>query len=258
MKPFFAFIISVIVTSSNAQPVDSLVAGNHPIEKQRVNFRENQKLTARSLLVPLSLVTYGFISLKIHTLKNLDLSTKEEIREDHPQFATKLDNYLQYSPAFAVYSLNALGIKGKNNLRDRTMLYALTTLITTGIVSPLKRITAVQRPDQSSFTSFPSGHTATAFAAAEFLNQEYGHISPWYSIGGYTIASATGLIRMYNNKHWLSDIVEGAGIGILSTKIAYWTYPALKRILFKKKITKVVALPFHQKKCTGIALAYAF
>jgi membrane-associated phospholipid phosphatase len=47
------------------------------------------------------------------------------------------------------------------------------------------------------------------------------------------MATATGFLRMYNDKHWFSDVMAGAGIGILSTKIAYWLYPLLKNVIFK-------------------------
>ena len=52
--------------------------------------------------------------------------------------------------------------------------------------------------------SFPSGHTATAFMTATMLNKEYGHKSPWIGVGAYGMATATGLMRMANNKHWLN------------------------------------------------------
>ncbi|PIH02800.1 hypothetical protein CS542_03390 [Pedobacter sp. IW39] len=50
--------------------------------------------------------------------------------------------------------------------------------------------------------SFPSGHTANAFAA-EFLNQEYRDVSPWIGYAVYTVATASRVLRMYNNKHWV-------------------------------------------------------
>jgi membrane-associated phospholipid phosphatase len=100
-------------------------------------------------------------------------------------------------------------------------------------VGGIKLISHVQRPDGSNYMSFPSGHTATAFACAEFLYQEYKDVSVWYGIAGYTIAAGTGFMRMYNNRHWLTDVVAGAGFGILSTKIAYWVFPGIKRLFFK-------------------------
>lgn len=63
------------------------------------------------------------------------------------------------------------------------------------------------------------------------LTKEYGHKSSWIGIGAYSVASATGLMRMANNKHWLSDVLTGAGIGILSTEVGYY----LADLIFKEK-----------------------
>ena len=91
------------------------------------------------------------------------------------------------------------------------------------------------RPNASGWKSFPSGHTATAFVGAEFLFQEYKEKSIWIGIGGYTVAMLIGISRVYNNKHWVSDVITGAGIGILSTKIVYKTYPYLQKKNYKKE-----------------------
>ena len=98
-------------------------------------------------------------------------------------------------------------------------------------VNSLKYSCRVMRPDGSSRNSFPSGHTATAFMAATMLHKEYGHRSPWYSIGGYTVATITGVTRQLNNRHWMSDIMVGAGIGILATELGYF----LADLIFKEK-----------------------
>ncbi len=211
-----------------------------------------------TLIIPVACITYGVISLHSSGLKKLDADTKYEIKEDHPGYATKLDNYLQYTPALAVYGLNAAGIKGKNNLRDRTIIYGISTLLSSATVLSLKKITKVERPDGSGANSFPSGHTTTAFAAAEFLREEYKDQSPWYGIAGYGAAAATGILRLYNNRHWVSDVVAGAGFGVLSTKIAYWIYPALKRKLFKNKPMHAIVMPFYQNHSTGFAMVYHF
>jgi hypothetical protein len=87
------------------------------------------------------------------------------------------------------------------------------------------------RPDGSSHNSFPSGHTATAFMTAMMLSKEYGGENPWYSIAGFTISTVTGLTRMANNRHWLSDVLAGAGFGILSTETGYF----LADLIFRDK-----------------------
>lgn len=127
-------------------------------------------------------------------------------------------------------------------------------------VLSLKSITHIQRPDGSAFNSFPSGHTATAFASAEFLWQEYKDVSIWYGISGYAIAAATGAFRIYNDKHWLTDVVAGAGIGILSTKIAYWINPFIQKKIFnsKEKNTMSSIAPFYNGKQVGIGFLRTF
>jgi hypothetical protein len=88
------------------------------------------------------------------------------------------------------------------------------------------------RPDGSTANSWPSGHTATSFVGATILHKEYGLTrSPWYSVAGYGVATATGVMRVLNNRHWISDVMSGAGIGILSAELGY----ALCDLLFKGK-----------------------
>lgn len=261
MKKIFVSISLIFVfyfciaQHSDSSSVKTTILPNKLQVTERVKDR---KQTITSLILPSAAIAYGFISLQKNGLKNLNTSTKIEITEDRNPPVTKIDNYLQYSPVVAAYALNALGIKGKNNLRDRTIIYALTTVITTAIVTPLKHITKEQRPDGSNYQSFPSGHTATAFAAAEFMRQEYKDVSPWYGVLGYGAAAATGILRLYNNKHWVGDVVTGAGFGMLSTKLAYWIYPAIKRKLFKDKPVNVMVMPYYQNKVGGISMVYNF
>jgi len=214
-------------------PNYSLIDTNH--NKRLVTSSKNLCAKWQSFSPPAALITYGLLAQGNNSLKKLDYSTQYEIIEDHPGFSTKIDNYLQCSPAFAVYFLNAVGVKGKNNFMDRTIIISLSTIITSGLVTSIKSISHVQRPDGSSFNSFPSGLTAIAFAGAEFLRMEYKDVSPWYGIAGYVVAAATGALRLYNNRHWLSDVIAGAGFGILSTKLAYIIYHPLQKKLFKNK-----------------------
>ncbi len=150
----------------------------------------------------------------------------------------------------SVYALNGLGVKGNNNFRDRTFILATSYLLMGSTVAILKNTTHVMRPDGSSDNSFPSGHTATAFMGAEFLYQEYKDVSVWYGVAGYTVAAATGFFRMYNDRHWLTDVAAGAGIGMLSTKVAYWSYPFIRRTFSidshkYKTDTNALILPYY-------------
>ena len=81
----------------------------------------------------------------------------------------------------------------------------------------------------SDYSSFPSGHTLTGFAVASAVTAEtrrwWPH-STWYiapvMYGG---ASLIGLSRMYNNKHWASDVMLGAAIGTLAgSKVVQYSH----------------------------------
>lgn len=212
----------------------------------------------QSFIIPAAFLTYGIVALNENPFNTLDRDTRAELQEDHPRFAAHVDNYSQFAPAAAVFILNFSGIKGKNSIKDAAFIYVISTAIMGGTVSTLKSKIHRLRPDGSAFNSFPSGHTATAFAAAEFLKQEYKDLSPWYGYAGYTVAIATGTLRMYNNKHWFSDVVAGAGIGIISTKLSYLVYPALKKLFKPSKRSNVVLMPTYNDKLFGLAYSARF
>ena len=113
--------------------------------------------------------------------------------------------------------------------------------------------------DKPSDYSFPSGHTATAFMGAEFLYQEYKDISPWIGYSGYLIAATTGYLRIYNNRHYLNDVVAGACIGIISTKFAYWLYP---KVFTKSKCHHsnfhTISTPFYADGKVGVNVCMSF
>jgi hypothetical protein len=223
--------------------------------------RVQRRWTAKRLFIPVTCIAYGIASLHNSTLKDLNEGTRDEVWDEHEHPLLKLDDYLQWAPAIAVYGLNLAGIKGKSGFIDRSLIYGISMTMVTVIVQAGKRITREWRPDLSDNNSFPSGHTATAFASAEFLRIEFKDVSPWYGVAGYAVAVATGWLRVYNDKHWLSDVVAGAGIGILSTDFAYHVYPLIKRTFegHKKVHNKqVIIYPFYRQGAVGLGIVKVF
>ncbi len=177
---------------------------------------------------------------------------------------TKVDNYLQYAPMVMAYGAYFAGWKGQHNLKDRTILLAMSAATMAAVVNVSKRAFKEQRPDSGAKNSFPSGHTATAFMGAEFLWQEYRTTQPWLGYTGYGLAALTGYLRMHNERHWVNDVVAGAAIGMLSTKFAYWLYPKIfhegssrGKGAKKRKVT-AFGVPYCSSEGAGVNMALVF
>lgn len=222
-----------------------------------ISTTDNSKIKATKFIVPGVLIGYGVLATETKLFKKINFDTRNEIREDHPTFATGLDNYTQFVPGAAAFALKAFGVQGESSLRKSAIVYAMSLGISTAIVVPTKSLTHQERPDGSNFKSFPSGHTAFAFANAEFLRREYWNTSPWIGVAGYAVATGTGIWRMYNNKHWLGDVAAGAGVGILSTTLSYWLYDKLHLDGNNKK-SSTMLYPSYNNKQFGIGLVKNF
>jgi hypothetical protein len=260
-KPVLVSIISILVFQSvQAQYTDTAktIFAKPDTNSLKINLQNKNRLTTKSLLVPGIMIAYGFTAIENDGLQRFNAEIKDEVYTENPHKKVSIDNYLQFAPAAAVYGLNAMGIKGKHNLRDRSMIYLMSNIILTSTVFSVKNISHQLRPDGSAYSSFPSGHTAEAFASAEFMRQEYKDVSPWYGIAGYAMAATTGYLRLYNNKHWFGDVVAGAGIGIVSTKMAYWLYPKIQHKLFKDKPISTIVIPAYQNGTFGLGLVHKF
>lgn len=249
-----------ILTSvfGKAQNNDSIQVQETPKDSTTAINTEKNTLNYKNLIIPTTLVGYGVASLSVSGFKQLNFSTRDEINEHKPDHI-RLDNYTQFAPAALVYGLNAFGVEGKHNFRDRTIIYGTSMLITSAIVVPLKHVVKEERPDRSNDLSFPSGHTAIAFASAQFMFREYKDTNFLLGISGYSLAVFTGVYRMLNDKHWVGDVAAGAGFGILSTELAYWLYPKINNLLGgKNKNTATMVMPFYQDKSVGIGFVKSF
>jgi membrane-associated phospholipid phosphatase len=158
------------------------------------------------------------------------------------QPALQSANILQYSPAGIMLLLKAAGVKGRSDWPRMITADGAAVAIQAGITNALKYTLRRERPDGRANNSYPSGHTATAFMCAHMLHKEYGEtMSPWISVGGYGIAATTGIFRVIANRHWCSDVMAGAAVGIFSTEVAY----GLTDILFgEHDLSKPVVAPY--------------
>lgn len=181
------------------------------------------RFTRKQPVVPSILIIAG-IGANGNGKEDIKNEFVEKRNEIIPKFKTSLDNYLQFSPIALTYGFEAIGMKPKTDILNRSVILLKSELLMMASVTALKNASHILRPDSSAYTSFPSGHTAQAFAAAALLSEEYGYRYKWVPYLSYGLASTVGVLRMANNKHYISDVLVAAGIGILSTKVSYWTH----------------------------------
>lgn len=156
----------------------------------------------------------------------LDASVKAQVAQWRGDSGpVKADNPLQYLPA-AVYAGLGFAGAGDGNIAEYLAAGATAYTVEAVLVNGFKYTACRMRPDGSRANSFPSGHTATAFTGAELVRLEYG---PWWGAGAYLVASGVGFLRIYNNRHWFTDVLAGAATGVLSANVAWRLLPLERR-----------------------------
>jgi membrane-associated phospholipid phosphatase len=241
-------ISAQVATNENKQPTESITEYNL---SQFPNLKANKKLILKSALLPFSLISAGVI---IESLPDHTVFSKTRIQH-HVQiklngFSTSIDDYMQFLPIATLYGLKLSGFKSRSDIFNQAILTVKSEVLMGTIVKSMKYLIHDSRPDGSSDNSMPSGHTAQAFVSAALLDMEYRDLSPWISVGGYLCATATGLLRVANNRHWASDVLIGAGIGIGTVKLVYFTH----RYKWRKP-NNYSLIPFLYKDGGGVAFA---
>ena len=221
---------SLLIFIGNAQTKDSISS-----------IKNQDKLLYKQFIAPVALVTAG--ALLLNTKLNGDLQANAN-RFFGENFHTSADNYLQFVPIAQIYLGKTFGFQPKNNFKQQTINIVVANVIMGTVVFATKNITNQERPDHSDNLSFPSGHTATAFTNATLLYYEYKDSNLWYASSGFLFATATGILRIANNKHYTSDVLAGAGIGLTSgLVVSYWN--PFKSMTFGKK-NKTTAFVYPQ------------
>ena len=215
-------------------------------------------ISLKSFILPGALIALGTWGNENDWFVGRNKDIRDELQEDKHS-SIIIDDYTQFAPFAATYALGAFGIKAKHTFKQRVIVGCIAVGISQLFVQSLKYTVKTERPDHSKRNSFPSGHTTMAFVGAEMLWQEYKDYSPWIAYSGYAVAAGTGFLRMYNNRHWLSDVIAGAGFGMLSTKLAYWLYPKIWPNKSKGICAGVNVLPVsYGKNNIGLSMTLDF
>ena len=222
---------------SHAQTDSTIVLmGNKPAISvpvdMKISSREfNKNRLHHSFYLAVPVATVGL------AIMPADHAIRNRVVNGMPGFHTSVDDYIQYAPLATQLAMSMCGVQGRSKNRWQVLATdAMAAAMMAVMVNGMKYSIGRTRPNGGE-GSFPSGHTATAFMGATLLAHEYGHKSVWIPIAGYSVATATGVMRILNNRHYASDVLVGAAIGILSAELAYWATDAIfnDRKLFKTR-----------------------
>ena len=224
----------------------------------QTSFNFNDSIKKSSLLkksiVPLSLIGLGVIINKSNFEKRLQTDIRNKVGNN---YEFKIDDYLQFAPIFELYGADILGVKAKNHWFDQTKNLFISNIASSTITFFLKKLTGKMRPNGIGYRSFPSGHTTFAFTNATVLYNEFKETSPVLAYSGFAFATTTGAYRMINNKHWFSDVLVGAGIGILVTELVYHFEP-FKNFNPFKETKNITLIPQFNDENYGVYFSYSF
>ena len=231
------FIFLLFFSQSFSQKKDSLRA--HKVYVQNI--------------LPATLIISGSIISGSKFEKKLQTNLRDKVGNN---FEFKIDNYIQYAPIAELYIADIAGVKAKNHWFDQTKYLLISNIISSLITHGLKNITRKTRPNGADY-SFPSGHTSFSFTNASVLHQEFKTSAPVFAYSGYLFSTTTGIFRMLNNKHWLSDVLVSAGIGILVTNMVYYFKPFKNFNPFKKN-KRLSFYPLIENKVYRLKISYHF
>lgn len=231
-------------------------------EQRDTLFRatKHEYFRPQQLILPGALLAVGAWGVENGWLRHIDREVNKGMKDLSGGRTTGLDDYLRFAPLATTAILTRAGTPSPYTLEEKLAVRATSYMAYFALVGGLKQVVHEMRPDGSGDDSFPSGHTTVAFMGAEHIRAEYGG---WYGVGAYTVATGVAFLRLYNQKHWLTDVVAGAGAGILCARVGYWLLPFERKLFHLKSNsygTSFVAMPTYDasRNALGCAMAYHF
>lgn len=239
--------------------LDSLMKEMEQVECEQEAKRIVTGYERSMLRAELRMDAEGVVPLLRGTL--LALTDKGFVKEP-ARFAVHHNGVRDYcfagAPLAVTWGLKAMGVPSRSKMQRMLTANVIGYALVLGLGEGMKRAFDERRPNGGDSRSMPSGHSAVAFASAAILSREYGHVSPWITVGGYTMATTTQLLRLKGNAHWVNDLVVGAGLGTVSANAGYF----LADLIFGEKgINKpemrrrdLARMYFFQEGCSAFSL----
>lgn len=224
------FILTTLFLSFYCLPslAQDSVVSRPVVEGIRTNGNKQHYLKAPALIIPGTFLIYGGLRPAINDISKLDNRIMRHMQARYPTEPFNAADYLMWVPSASVYAMDAFKVKTAHKFKQHLLLDAGSIAITGSLGLGMRIISRNIKSFNTDNTEFPSGHTANAFRGAEILHQELKQNHNLLSYSGYVVATAVGFCRIYGKEHYFSQVVAGAGLGIISTKLTYWIFDKIK------------------------------
>ncbi|MGO4288192.1 phosphatase PAP2 family protein [Chitinophaga sp. RAB17] len=186
-----------------------------------------------------------------------DYGVKQFFVHHQSNFMTSVTDQIEpFGNAYSPYLVAGMYVAGvithDRKLEHGSLMAAKSLIISTVIYATIKSVIRRGRPtyydspfsfeppltNDKQHTSFPSGHSLTVMTVATAMAELYGKDHPWVPWVAYGIAGLTGATRLYENRHWSSDVWIGMALGHFVTKSIF----RHQRELEHKKAMKLLAV----------------
>ena len=226
MKKILLFILLASISSLN-------INAQHSASQKSISQLKKDTTTSiwKQAIAPVTLISFGILANNSSFEKEFQINLRNRVGND---FQLGIDDFLPFVPTTQMYLADLVGIEARNHWFDQSKYAFASTVLSMSMTYSIKFLVQKTRPDGENF-AFPSGHTTFAFANATVLLKEFQETNPILAYSGYLSAVSTGTLRVINNKHWVSDVLVGAGIGILATELIYHFEPLKSWNPFLKK-----------------------
>lgn len=221
-------------------------------------WKQKHSFKPEYVIFPSAMIAVGIFGTYNDTFQEVNLHIRSGMKRLRNDRFLHFDDYIQYTPILTYMGFGMIGIKCKHDFKER-MAAGLTAYATMAVLVNIGKYSfRILRPDGSTRNSFPSGHSGVVFTGAELMREEYGN---GIGAAAYAVAATVGFMRMYNNRHWLTDVIAGAGIGILSARVGYWMLPVWQRAFGwnkgKSSDPVMVAVPAYDPESRGVSMSFA-
>ena len=206
-----------------------ILLSGRPLGAQETVQRDSSAFRPRELIAPGVLMTSG-LAIRCFAHETFDVKVQEaaqqwRARSGEVPYYNVVFKYIPALPLVMDAGLGLLGVPAEHSFLDRGIEGVLALGIVSGTALAMKGVIDTPRPDSRDNDAFPSGHCCVAFVGAELVRLEYG----WgWGAGAYAVATTVAVLRIYHNRHWLSDLLMGAGMGILSAHAGRWLLEPVK------------------------------